>query len=390
MKILTFSSLFPNAAAPHHGVFVENRLRHLLGSGRVETRVVAPVAWVPPGLACGRYRAAADAPAAERRAGIEISHPRYPIIPKFGMTAAPALMYLWARPAVARLVAEGFDFDLIDAHYFYPDGVAAALLGRHFRRPVVITGRGTDLTLIPNYRLARSMIRWAAGEAAGLITVCASLRDNLAALGVAPERVRVLRNGVDLDMFRPADREAARARLGVSGTVLVSVGHLIPRKAHDLVVRAAALLPEATLLVAGEGPDQAMLEALIRELGLGERVRLLGRQPHERLAELYSAADIMVLASSREGWANVLLESMACGTPVVASAVDGTPEVVAEPAAGRLMAARTPEAIAEAVRALARRRDRPGRHPRLCRALRLARDDGRPARAVRRNPRSHG
>ena len=352
MKILTFSSLFPNAAAPHHGVFVENRLRHLVASGRVESRVVAPVPWVPPGLARGRYAAVAQAPARERRGGIEIVHPRYPTIPRIGMTVAPYLMYLATRPAVRQVIADGFDFDLIDAHYFYPDGVCAALLARHFDRPFVITGRGTDLTLIPRYALPRRMIQWAARRSGGLITVCQSLKDDLEALGVPPSHVRVLRNGVDLAMFRPADRAAARQRYGVDGTVLVSVGYLIPRKAHDLLIRAATLLPDVTVLIAGEGPEQPMLESLIREHGLQSRVRLLGRQPHESLATLYSAADIMVLASSREGWANVLLESMACGTPVVASAVDGTPEVVAAPAAGRLMEARTPEAIAAAVRDL--------------------------------------
>jgi glycosyltransferase involved in cell wall biosynthesis len=353
VKVLSFSTLFPNAANPSHGVFVENRLRHLAASGRVELRVVAPVPWVPPGLRnVERYRRNAAAPRRETRFGIEIDHPRYPVIPRFGMTIAPFLLYAWSRGAVERVRRNGFDFDLIDAHYFYPDGVAAILLGRRFNRPVTITARGTDLTLIPNYAGPRRMIRWAADNAAGLITVCEALRGDLAALGIAKARIRTLRNGVDLAMFRPADRDAARAALGLSGPTLISVGHLIPRKANALILRAMPELLGITLLLAGDGPEEAMLRGLARELGVAERVRFLGRQPHEKLAELYTAADALVLASEREGWANVLLEAMACGTPAVATDVGGSAEVVAAPEAGRIVAERTPGAIAAAVKAL--------------------------------------
>jgi glycosyltransferase involved in cell wall biosynthesis len=151
-------------------------------------------------------------------------------------------------------------------------------------------------------------------------------------------------------MFRPVDRTAARARLGLEGPTLLSVGHLIPRKANELAVEAMTDLPGVTLMIAGEGPERGRLEAMIRSLGLGGRVRLLGTRPHGELAELYSAADVLVLASSREGWANVLLEAMACGTPAVASDAGGSAEVVAAPEAGRILSERTPKAIAHAVR----------------------------------------
>ncbi len=351
MKILTFTSLFPSAAIPQHGVFVENRLRQLVLSGRVEARVVAPVPWVPPGLSRGRYQPMAEAPASETRHGIPVVHPRYPTIPRIGMSAAPFLMYLWTRPAVARLIADGFRFELIDAHYFYPDGVCAALLGRHFGRPVVITARGSDVNVVARYGVPCRMIRWAAGHADGVITVSRALKELLVALGVAEEHVRVLRNGVDLALFHtPENREATRARLGVAGTVLLSVGNLIRAKGHDIAIRALAALPGVTLLIAGDGPERGALAALARTLGLDERVRLLGRQPHEALPGLYGAADLLVLATQSEGWPNVLLEAMACGTPAVATGVGGIPEVVTAPAAGRLMASRTPEALAEAVR----------------------------------------
>ena len=353
MKILTFSTLFPNAADPSHGVFVENRLRHLAAAGVAEHRVVAPVPWVPPGLANrARYRKQAAAPRAETRHGIDVDHPRFAVIPRFGMTPAPLLLYTGAVGAVERVQRGGFDFDLIDAHYFYPDGVAAILLGRRFRRPVTITARGTDVNLIPRYALPRRMIQWAASNAAGMITVAQALKDDLTAIGVPAERIRVLRNGVDLAMFKPADRAKARAALGLTGPTLLSVGHLIPRKANELIVGAMPDLPGVTLLIAGDGPDRAMLDGMVARLAIGDRVRFLGRQPHERLAELYAAADALVLASSREGWANVLLEAMACGTPAIASHAGGSAEVVAAPEAGRMLAERTSAAIAAAVKSL--------------------------------------
>ena len=361
MKILLFSTLYPNAAQPHHGVFVENRLRHLLAGDGVEARVVAPIPWFPSANPrFGAYAEFARAPGAEVRAGIPVVHPRYPVLPKIGMVPAPVLLYLAARASVRRLLAEGFDFDLIDAHYIYPDGIAAALLAREFGRPFVMTGRGTDLNLIPRYRLPRRMIRWAAARADGLITVCDALAEDLAELGVARARVRVLRNGVDLAQFSrdPARRAELRAVHGLDGPVVLSVGHLIERKGHDLAIRALVDLPGAHLLIAGTGPLARPLKELAESLGVAARVSFLGGVPHAQLKGYYAAADVLVLASSREGWPNVLLESLACGTPVVATAVDGTPEVVRAEVAGRVVAARTPAAIAAGLAdVLARRAD---------------------------------
>lgn len=353
MKLLTFSTLFPNPEQPNHGIFVETRLRYLVSSGKVASRVVAPVPWFPsahPGF--GHYAAYRRVPAREVRHGIEVSHPRYLTIPKLGMSCAPLLLARAARAEIGRIIDEGYDFDVIDAHYFYPDGVAAVMLGKYFNKPVTITARGTDINLIPRYSLPRKMIRWAAGHAKGLITVCNALKDEMVELGVPAERITPLRNGVDLQRFQPADRAAARRALGLEHFTLLSVGLLDPRKAHHLVIGALSHLPGVRLLIAGTGPERQRLELLAQQTGVADRVTFLGAVPQLKLADYYNAADALVLASSREGWANVLLESMACGTPVVASNVWGTPEVVAAPEAGRLMARRTAEGVAEAVKLL--------------------------------------
>jgi glycosyltransferase involved in cell wall biosynthesis len=184
------------------------------------------------------------------------------------------------------------------------------------------------------------------------ITVSTPLAGTLCALGAPPERVHVLRNGVDLDRFRPMDRDLARQRLGLKGPLLASVGHLIERKGHRLAIEALALLPECRLVVAGDGPDRRALTALAVRMGVADRVRFLGEIAHADLPAVYSAADLLVLASSREGWANVLLEAMACGTPVAAAPVEGVPELFTSPAAGRVLRGRSVAALAEAATAI--------------------------------------
>ncbi len=355
MRLLCFTTLYPNAAAPTQGVFVENRLRHLIAysAGAIEARVLAPVPWFPsthPRF--GAWARHAAAPVREMRAGLEVRHPRFAVIPRFGMSLAPWLLYAAAARAVAAMLREGWRPDVIDAHYLYPDGVAAVWLGRRFGLPVVLTARGSDVTQLPGYRIPRALIIRAARKAAAIITVSRGLAEALEALGVAPDKLTVLRNGVDLAMFPPQDQEACRARLGAGGRIAVSVGGLIARKGHDLTIGALALLPGWQLLIAGEGPERGVLAALAQRLGVADRVTLLGSVPHTELAALYGAADLSVLSSAREGWANVLLESMACGTPVVASPIPGNDEVVQGGASGVIAAARTPAAIADAIAAL--------------------------------------
>ncbi|MFO1056647.1 MAG: glycosyltransferase family 4 protein [Dongiaceae bacterium] len=353
LEVLTFTTLFPSAAAPQHGVFVENRLRHLVASGEVAAEVVAPVPWFPfRGGLFGRYARHAGTPRREHRHGLAIEHPRYPAIPRVGMSAAPFLLAAACVPLLRRRLAAGRRPALIDAHYFYPDGVAAVLLGRRFGLPVVITARGSDINQIADHALPRRLIRRAAAQAAGLVTVCQALKQRLVELGVEADRIRVMRNGVDLALFRPGDRAALRARLGLAGPTLLSVGSLIERKRHHLTIEALGRLPGVTLLIAGEGPLRRPLEAQAAAAGVAGRVRFLGPVGHEALPALYGAADLLVLASSREGWANVLLEAMACGTPVVASPAWGNPEVVAAPEAGRIATPCDAGGLAEAIAGL--------------------------------------
>ena len=354
IRLLTFSTLFPNGMQPNHGIFVQNRLRHLVASGEVVSTVVAPVPYFPfTSSRFGAWAKHAAVPRLEQRHGLTIHHPRYAVIPKIGMNAAPWLLYRAALPYISRLIAAGARFDAIDAHYFYPDGVAAVWLGQKLNLPVVVTARGTDVNLIPQYPRPRRMLQQAIAGAAAVVGVSSALRDVLLELGAQPEKAVTLRNGVETDVFQPLpNRDALRAKLGLTRKTLISVGYLIDRKGHHRTIEAMTQLPEVELIIAGEGPDRAKLQAQIDQGGLSDRVRLLGSRPHAELPALYNAADAMVLASSREGWANVLLESMACGTPVVASNIWGNPEVVQTRDAGVIYDPNTPAGIVAGVRDL--------------------------------------
>ncbi|HWT10378.1 MAG TPA: glycosyltransferase, partial [Roseomonas sp.] len=354
LRLLTVTTLYPNPNQPNHGVFVENRLRHLVASGAASSEVIAPVPWFPSASpAFGGWSRYAGIPAAEQRHGLAVHHPRYLALPRIGLFSGPWMLHRAMRAAALRLLKEGRRFDAIDAHYLYPDGVAALWLGRELGLPVVVTARGSDTSLLPQYRLPRRLIEGVIAGADALIAVSAGLRQGLLDLGAPPGKVTVLRNGVDLDTFRPApDRAALRTELGLTGPTLLSVGLLIPRKGHDRIIAALPELPGCTLLVAGEGPERAALLALAERLGVADRVRLLGPQPHAALARLYAAADALVLASLREGWANVLLEAMACGTPALAGPAWGSAEAISSPAAGLVLHDVTPAAIAAGVRRL--------------------------------------
>jgi teichuronic acid biosynthesis glycosyltransferase TuaC len=354
IRALTLTTLFPNSVQPAHGIFVRQRLQHLVATHDISIRVIAPVPWYPP-FAPGpaeyvRHRAV---PAVETVGPFVVSHPRYLVLPRIGMSLAPTLMAASLLPAIHKVIAAEPRFDLIDAHYFYPDGVAAAWLADKVALPFVITARGTDINLIPKYALPRRQILWASGKAAAIITVCDALRDELIGLGVAPSKITTLRNGYDPQQFHPVDRAEARAELRVAGkTLLLSVGHLIERKGHHIVIESLASLPDFSLIIVGTGGMEQTLKVLVQRLGLGNRVRFDGAVEQARLKRYYSACDALVLASSREGMANVLIESIACGCPVIAPNSWGTPEVVRSAEAGVLVDERSAAGFERGIREL--------------------------------------
>jgi teichuronic acid biosynthesis glycosyltransferase TuaC len=361
LNILTVSTLYPNNKEPKHGIFVRNRLMHLRQDfPDVNATVIAPVPWFPFKVSSGplaEYAKFAGVDSEELRDGLEVLHPRYLVIPKIGMYITPFFLYLAMRSAFKKLERRGAKFDLIDGHYFFPDGVAIARLAAKVNLPFTVTARGTDVNLIPQFPRARAMITQVANKASAAITVCKALKDSLLEFADVTEKIYVLRNGVDLNFFTSTTaQQQASLKSKVwdvpeDKKLILSVGHLIERKGHALVIQSVKDLSDCVLLVAGDGPDLAALELLVKEYALTDRVRFLGALSQDQLKILYQSADALVLASSREGWANVLLESMACGTSVVATNLWGTPEVVASPDAG-ILVDRSAAAIGEGLKKL--------------------------------------
>ena len=352
IRTLLFSTLYPSSVRPVHGIFVETRLRELLKSGQVETRVVAPVPWFPlKDERFGEYGKFAATPRQETWNGIEVHHPRYFLPPKVGMNIAPFSMARAALPTIRRLIADGFDFDLIDAHYYYPDGVAAGIIAEKLGKPFVVTARGSDLNVIAEFDSPRRQITHTAAMAFASVGVSKSLMDKLASTGADHTKLNVLRNGVDLERFLPVDRKIAREKTGLplAGCILLSVGRLDKGKGHHFVIEALKQSPGTILVIIGSGVERERLQQLASQLGVENRVKFAGQVPNEQLKYWYSAADALVLFSEREGWANVLLESMACGTPVISSQIPGTIEVVTDPAGGLLIKERTVDALTEGI-----------------------------------------
>ena len=344
MKVLVFTGLFPNNVWPNHGIFILQRMAHVARSPNCEIRIVAPVPYYPPLLAGwrGAYRKVFRSQELE---GLRVDYPRYFMIPKIGMAIQGLLLFFSVVFYIARLKKE-FSFQIIDAHYVYPDGLAAVLLGWLFNVPVVISARGSDLNVFKQFPIIRRIIQWTLHRANAVITVSQALKNVAVNLGIQSEKVKVIPNGVDSKKFFPLSKEEARKRLGLptkGRKIVVSVGNLTQNKGFDLLIKSLRDISEKSpeinvlLLIIGGGVQKGVLEGLIQQFNLQSFVHLSGPIPHEHLVWYYNAADLVCLMSEKEGWPNVVVEALACGRPVLASRVGGIPEIVTTPNIGVLV-----------------------------------------------------
>lgn len=366
-RLVVFSSLFPSSVQPAAGLFIRERMfrvaRHL------PLVVVAPVPWFPLQGLIRLFRPGYRLmpPRHETQQGIEVWHPRFLAVPGLFRSWDGFMMALCSLSLMGRLKRQ-FGFQLIDAHFAWPDGYAATWLGRWLGVPVTITLRGTE---VPHARhtLKRRRMLLALERAARVFSVAEALRRHVVNLGAAPDKIEVVGNGVDTEVFHPENQDEARARLGLAADakVLVSVGGLVERKGFHRVIEVLPSLlgefPNLVYLIVGgaspEGDMRAELEQQVARLGLGPHVRFLGVVPPGELRWPLSAADVFVLATRNEGWANVFLEAMACGLPVVTTDVGGNREVVRDESLGMVVPFGDPDALATALgRALRQQWDR--------------------------------
>ena len=356
-KLLVFSSLFPSKVQPGAGLFIRERMFRV---GRhIPLVVVSPVPWFPlqglirhfkPG-----YRPQPEK--IEEQQSVTVYYPRFLAIPGVLRRFDGLSMALCSFLLLRRLKRD-FKFTLIDSHFAWPDGYAATTLGHWLQVPVTITLRGTE---VPHAKdpIKRTKMLVALGRAARVFAVADSLKRHVVALGAEAKNIQVVGNGVDTERFVRENKKDARAHFGLPDTaqVMVTVGGLVERKGfHRVIELMPALLEECPnlyyLVVGGacaEGDWRERLETQGSTLGVSERVLFTGTVAPDALRWPLSGADIFVLPTSNEGWANVFLEAMACGLPVVTSDVGGNPEVVCEDGLGTIVPFGDRKALQEAI-----------------------------------------
>lgn len=357
MNVLVISTMYPNFEQPVHAVFVEQRVRALASLANLV--VLSPIPWFPGLGWMSRYAHRGRIPRAETRHGVRVIYPRFLSFPRFFKPLDGVFLACSCWLASRQLAREGWRPEVVDAHLAFPDGWGAVILARHWGIPVTVTLRGHDLNDLPKYPIRRRQVAWTLRHADEVFAVADALREAALSLGALPDKTRTVGNGVDAARFTPIDRREARRRLGLpeAAPIVVSVGHLVERKGFHHIVRALPRVrqkyPEALLVIVGgageEGDYSAGIRQAVDENGLTAFVKFAGAVAHDDLAPWIAAADVFCLASEKEGRANVLLEALACGTPIVATRVWGTPEIVNHDSLGILVDSVDPETLGGAI-----------------------------------------
>lgn len=352
-NLIVFSSLFPSDKRPGAGLFIRERMFRV--AKQLPITVVSPVPWFPfQGVI--RYWKPYFRPQPKRyeeQKGIKVYYPKFLSIPGLLKNWDGFFMALGSWVLLSKLKKQQ-GFNLIDAHFAYPDGYAATLLGKWLNVPVTITLRGTEVPL-SEFPARKSRMIKALENATKVFSVSNSLKDHVAGLGSDKDKIEVVGNGVDIDAFYPVDKNNARKELSIpqEAKVMISVGGLVDRKGFHRVLEVMPILIEQFptlifLIVGGDSPEGGIrekLESQVQQLNLQNHVRFLGALSTEELKVPLSAADVFVLATANEGWANVFLEAMACGLPVITTDVGGNQEVVNSDELGTIVPFGKPEAL---------------------------------------------
>ena len=337
------------------GLFVRARLQAM--AKVMNLQVFSPIALLDYANPNRRLRGSRGIPSRLADGATEVFYPRW-LYPPFGGFVNPFCLFFGILWPLSRLSRHS-RLDVLDAHFVHPDGIAAGLAAWILRKPFIVTVRGSEL-LNQKFRMRKFWMGWAIRRAARVITVSDNLREFALQMGADPSRVKVIPNGIDTDIFFPRDRSMCRAKHGISPQALVvlSAGNLAEIKGHHRVIQALEALrskgmqPEL-LIAGGVGRSGRYAEVLHNEVasrGLEGQVRFLGEVGQAQLAELMSAADIFCLASSREGCPNVVIESLACGTPVIGTDVGAVRRLVPTEQYGYVVAVHEPEGLQEALR----------------------------------------
>ena len=336
MKILSISSVFPSKRMPFSGLFVYERMRHV--SQRAEVTVISPVPWSPFDRLARLFRKnfRNGRKGFETRGGMAVRYVPFFCLPGIFKFMDGFFYYLGIkRPA--NTIFKKDKPDIIDVHFAYPDGFGVMMAAGGLGIPFCVTLRGTEMPYSRSF-YRRWQMKLVFKKAAKIISVSRSLAGIAINLGAEPEKVKVIPNGVDTSLFAPKNKDEARKNFDIpkNAKVILCVGGLVKRKGFHRVIKhlqkLQKIFPCLMFLIVGgesaEGDYSEKLKAQVKELRLESVVRFEGQQSPEKLPWYYSAADLFVLATANEGWPNVIVESLACGTPVVATDVGGIKEIM--------------------------------------------------------------
>jgi glycosyltransferase involved in cell wall biosynthesis len=353
LRVLVITKIFPNAAEPQSAPFNRRQIAALAARPGVTVDVMATIPWFPGAGLVSRWSTAGRldrVPARETIDGLDVRHPRTLFVPRVAMSTWGPLYAASIAPALARYRGV---VDVVLGTWLYPDGFAAVIAGALVGAPVAIKLHGSDVNFIARRPGPRRLIGWALPRAARVIAVSRALAAQAVELGADPARVAIVMNGVDGAAFHPRDRGAARAAVGwpADRKLIVYVGNLKPEKGVLDLAGAFVDLARARayvgLALIGGGAARPQLDAIAG--GLGGRMVVAGPQPSEAVATWMAAADVVALASWAEGTPNAVLEALASGRRVVATAVGGVPDLIASPALGALVPPRDVPALTAAL-----------------------------------------
>jgi teichuronic acid biosynthesis glycosyltransferase TuaC len=335
-KILAISYLFPNCNQPNHGIFVLNRLKAM--SKFADITVINPIADSPLHKQISKFAHLQSIPELEVIEGIDVYHPRYFSIPGH-LKSIEVLTY---RRAVQKVLDEiGYDFDLIDLHWTFPDLPCGYWLSKKINKPFHVTLRGMEAFHLQDSGLRKHIVAYYLKKASKVISLSEEMARKAVELSNTAERTVVIRNGVDTNKFYYLDQSECREKLSLKNDdkIILGVGALIHRKGFDLVIKglekviATEGLENTKFYILGaqgpEGDYRKELNQFIEQHSLQKNVVFVGAVANSELITWYNAADVFCLASRGEGSPNVLTEALACGTSAVATNVGSVPEIMA-------------------------------------------------------------
>ena len=345
-SILLISNLYPNGNEPTRGLFIQQLAESL--NKEVKVTVVAPLPYNPTEL----FKKSGKVPSLEKIGNITVYHPRYLVIPKLFRSLTGYFFYFGIKKLVERLKREN-KADIISSHWLYPDGFAATLIAKRLDCPIALHALGCDINEYTKYKLRRKFITSALTDSSINIVKSQALKDSIVNLGVDGTKVHVVHNGVDQNKFHPHPPSDVRKKLGLSSDkkYCLFIGNFQIEKGLKYLISATSLITQSNIefLIVGSGPLESEIKQLAEKLGVDKKITFLGRVAHDLIPEYMSAADLLCLPSLREGCPNVVLESLSCGTPVVASNVGAVPDIITSDKLGVIVPPQNPQLLAEGI-----------------------------------------